>query len=119
LLVEVELLLSDDVELSDLLVDDSLSFLQSVVDLLNLVLDSVDLLLGVLDHLVKVLDLVVEVIDNSMLLVLLVDLSLDIVSLTHYFGLLLVNILELREQSENLLQVSLVLGVVCVHVCHV
>ena len=57
LLVEVDSLLSDYVELADLVVDDTLSLLQGTVNLVDLVLDFLDLILCILNHLVAILNL--------------------------------------------------------------
>jgi hypothetical protein len=89
LLVQINLLLSNHVELSDLVVDDLLSLLKGVVDLFDLVLDFFDLLLRVLDHLVSVLDLSVQVVGQLLLLSLLEVLLKKSLSLKHQLGLLL------------------------------
>ena len=52
LLIQVDLLLSDDVELLDLVVDDFGSFLESDVDLVDLGLDLCYLILSIQNHLV-------------------------------------------------------------------
>ena len=57
LLVEVDLLLSDNVQLLDLLVDDLLALLEGGVDLLDLFLDLLNLVLRVLNDAVSLLEL--------------------------------------------------------------
>lgn len=105
--------------MSDLLVDDLLSFVQGVVNLLDLLLDASQLLLGVRDHLVEVLNLVFEMVNYPLFLILGVDLRLQAVSLTKETSLLLVNLVQLSQQFVDLLKVSLGLGAVAVHVGHV
>lgn len=80
LLIEINFLLSDHVQLSDLLVDNLLAFFKCICNLLNLGFDLIQLLLSVKDHLVEVLNLIIKMVDNSLLLVLFVDLLFNIVS---------------------------------------
>jgi hypothetical protein len=89
LFIKVNLLLSDDVQFSDLIVDDLLSLLQSIVDLVNLVFDLLDLLLSIFDHLITVLNLSVQVVGKLLSLGLLEVLQQQSLSLKHKLCLLL------------------------------
>lgn len=60
LLVEVNLFLSDDVQVGKLVIDESLSVAKGSIHLVNLISDLLDLLLGVHDHLLSVIDLTIE-----------------------------------------------------------
>lgn len=71
LLIKINLLLSNDVQLLDLLIDSGLSLSQSSIDFLQLFLDLLDLVLSILDHLIRVLDLSLEMIGELSLLSLL------------------------------------------------
>lgn len=71
LLIKINLLLSNDVQLLDLLIDCGLSLSQSSINFLQLLLDLLDLVLSILDHLIGVLDLSLEVIGKLSLLSLL------------------------------------------------
>jgi len=71
LLVQIGPLLPDDVQLLDLVLDDSLSLLKGWVDSQDLVLDLLDLLLSVNDHLVTVFDLFFKMVRKLLLLCLL------------------------------------------------
>jgi hypothetical protein len=62
LLVQVGSLLSDDIQLLDLILDDSLTLLEGTVNSSNLVLDFFDLFLSVFDHLITFLDLLLEMV---------------------------------------------------------
>lgn len=62
LLVKVDSLLSNDIQLIDLILNDGLSLFESRVDFLDLVLYFSDLGLGFRDHLVAVLDLLGEMV---------------------------------------------------------
>lgn len=81
LLVEVNFLLSQVVELQNLVVDDELSLLKGKIDLGDLVLDLLDLLLGVVDHLITIFDLVLELPCELLLLSLLVVFVEQLLSL--------------------------------------
>lgn len=81
LLVEVDLLLSNDIELLDLLVDNLLALLQSTVDLLDLLLDLLDLILSVLNDLIAVQDLTLQMVRQLVLLGLLEVLVEQLLSL--------------------------------------
>jgi len=118
LLVEVNLLLSQVVEIKNLVVDDELSFLKSEVDPVYLVLDLLDLLLGVVDHLVAVLDLIFELPGELLLLSFLVVLLEKLLSLVEEIGLLLSNDLHLIEVFLDLFEVGLGLGAGGVHICN-
>jgi hypothetical protein len=107
-------LLSNHVELLDLLADDLLSLLESIVDLLDLVLDLSDLVFGVSDHLVEVLDLLIEVVDNIFLFALFMDLSGNFLSLLQKLGLVLVVGFHTSKEVLNLFQ--FLLGLLIVHV---
>lgn len=71
LLIKINLLLSNDVQLLDLLIDCGLSLSQSSINFLQLLLDLLDLVLSILNHLIGVLDLSLEVIGKLSLLSLL------------------------------------------------
>lgn len=71
LLIKINLLLSNNVQLLDLLIDCGLSLSQSSINFLQLLLDLLDLVLSILDHLIGVLDLSLEVIGKLSLLSLL------------------------------------------------
>lgn len=80
LLVEVNLLLSDDIQLLDLFIDNLLTLLKSSINLFNLVLDLLDLVLSVFNHLVTFLNLALQVIHKLSLLGLLEILIEEILS---------------------------------------
>lgn len=81
LLVEVNLLLSDDIQLLDLFIDNLLTLLKSSINLFNLVLDLLYLVLSVFNHLVTFLNLALQVIHKLSLLGLLEILVEEILSL--------------------------------------
>ena len=118
LFVEVNLLLSQVVELKNLVVDDELSLLKSEVDPVYLVLDLLDLLFGVVDHLVAVLDLVFELPGKLLLFGFLVVLLEKLLSLVEEVGLLFSNDLHLIEVFLDLFEVGLGLGAGGVHICN-
>ena len=89
LFIQINFLLSDDIQLSNLIVNDLLSLLERIVDFFDLVLDFFDLLLRVLDHLVKILDLSVQMVRQLLLLGLLKVVLQKSLSLKHELGLLL------------------------------
>lgn len=72
-LVKVNSLLTNHIQLQDLVIYDFLSFFESDMDLADLVFNLGNLVLCVQDHLVQVLDLSVEMVDEFFLLGLLVD----------------------------------------------
>jgi hypothetical protein len=116
LLVKVNLLLSDNVELGDLVIDDILSLFQGSVDLVDLLLNFFDLLLGLLNHLVTVLDLVLEVVDELLLLGLLEVVGEVVSSLGHQLLLLLADGLELLEEIVDLSEILLGLLALVSHI---
>lgn len=73
LLVKVNSLLTNHIQLQDLVIYDFLSFFEGDMDLADLVFNLGNLVLCVQDHLVQVLDLSVEMVDEFFLLGLLVD----------------------------------------------
>ena len=81
LLVKVNLLLSDDIQLLDLFIDNLLTLLESSIDFFNLVLDLLDLILSIFNHLVTFLNLALQVIHKLGLLSLLEILIEEILSL--------------------------------------
>lgn len=95
LLVKVNLLLSDDVELGDLIIDNVLSFLESSIDLVDLLLNLFNLLLGLLNHLVAILDLILKMVDELLLLGFLEVVGKVLSSFGHQGFLLLAYISEL------------------------
>ena len=113
LLVEVDLLLSNDIELLDLLVDNLLALLQSTVDLLNLLLDLLDLVLSVLNDLIAVQDLTLQMVRQLVLFGLLEVLVEQLLSLKQELSLLLTNFLHRREQVLNLFDILAGLGLIC------
>lgn len=119
LLIEINFLLSDHVQLSDLLVDNLLAFFKCICNLLNLGFDLIQLLLSVKDHLVEVLNLIIKMVDNSLLLVLFVDLLFNIVSHLKELCLLDMDCLHLFEQIVDLIEVSLSLGVLTLDISDV
>ena len=119
LLIKVNLLLSNDVQLSDLIVDDLLSLLQSIVDFVDLVFDLLDLLLGILDHLVAVLDLSVQVVCQLLSFSLLEVLQQQGLSLEHKLGLLLTYSGHRSKKILNLLDILLCLFPVCTDISHI
>lgn len=68
LLVQIDSLLSDDIQLVDLVLDNSLSLFKSAIDFFDLVLDFPNLSLGFSDHLIAVLNLLSEVVCQLLLL---------------------------------------------------
>lgn len=119
LLIKVDLLLSDNVQLSYLFIDDLLSFIKCIVDLFDLVFDLVKLFLGVLDHLVEVLDLIVKVVSNALLLILLVNLVFNIVSLREQLSLSNVDSIHLVEKVVDLFKVTLGLLIIGVNISNI
>lgn len=95
LLVKVNLLLSDDVELGDLIINDILSFLESSIDLVDLLLDLFNLLLSLFNHLVAILDLILKMVDELLLLSFLEVVGKVFSSFSHQGFLLLTYISEL------------------------
>jgi hypothetical protein len=95
LLVKVDLLLSDDVELGDLIIDNVLSFLESSIDLVDLLLNLFNLLLGLLNHLVAILDLILKMVDELLLFGFLEVVGKVLSSFGHQGFLLLAYISEL------------------------
>lgn len=89
LLIKVDLLLSDYVQFTDLIIDYLLSLLQSKVNFLNLVFNFFNLRLGVINHLVCILDLGVQVIGQLLLLGGLEVLLEKRLPLKHQLSLLL------------------------------
>ena len=72
LLVQVHLLQSNDVELSNLVLNDVVPLLQSVIDLLDLSSDGVDLVLDIGQHLITATNLLLQMLHQVVLLVKLV-----------------------------------------------
>lgn len=105
LLVEVDLLLSNDIELLDLLVDNLLALLQSTVDLLDLLLDLLDLVLSVLNDLIAVQDLTLQMVRQLVLLGLLEVLVEQLLSLKQELSLILTNFLHRLQQVLNLFDI--------------
>lgn len=89
LLIEVDLLLSNHIQLPDLVIDDLLSLLQRIVYFLNLILYFFDLLFGILNHLIQILNLGMQVVCELLLLSLLEIILKKILSLEHELGLFL------------------------------
>jgi len=109
LLIEVDLLLSNNVQLSDLVIDDSLSFFEGTIDFANLILDFLDLNFCLLNHLFCIGDLVVE-----MLLMLTSFIVLEVTKhqglpLLQELGLAFRDLVHLKNELLNLLQVCLIL----------
>jgi len=95
LLVKVDLLLSDDVELGNLIIDNVLSFLESSIDLVDLLLNLFNLLFGLLNHLITILDLILKMIDELLLFGFLEVVGKVLSSFSHQGFLLLAYISEL------------------------
>lgn len=83
LFVEINLLLSNNIKLSDLVVNDILSFLKSGIDFVNLLLDFFDLLFSLFNHLVAVLDLILKMVDELLLFGFLEVISKMLTSFGH------------------------------------
>lgn len=101
--------MSDNVELSYLVIDDSLSFFEGTVDFANLILDFLDLHFCLFNHLFCIGDLVVE-----MLLMLTSFFVLEVTKhqglpLLQELGLSLRDLLHLKNELLNLFQVCLIL----------
>jgi hypothetical protein len=88
LLVQVSSLLSDDIQLLDLIFDDSLSLLEGTVDSSNLILDFLDLFLSIFDHLITLLDLLLEMVGELLFLSLLEVFEKELLSLLKETSLL-------------------------------
>ncbi len=88
MLVQVSSLLSDDIQLLNLILDDSLTLLESTVDSSNLVLDFLDLFLSVFDHLITFLDLFFEMVGKLLFLSLLEVFEKELLSLLKETSLL-------------------------------
>jgi hypothetical protein len=88
LLVQVGSLLSDDIQLLDLILDDSLTLLEGTVNSSNLVLDFFDLFLSVFDHLITFLDLLLEMVGKLLFLSLLEVFEKELLSLLKKTSLL-------------------------------
>lgn len=107
LLVKVDLLLSDNVQLPDLIVNNLLSLLEGEVDLVDLILNLLDLLLSILNHLIAVLNLTVQMVGKLLSLSLLEVLKQERLPLKHELGLLLADSCHGREQVLDLLDILL------------
>lgn len=103
LLIEINLLLSDHVQLGNLIVDDVLSFFKGSIDLVDLFLNFFNLLLCFLDHLVAVLDLVLEMVNELLLFGFLEVVGKVVSSLRHQLLLFVTDCLELLEKVMDLL----------------
>jgi len=71
LFVKVDLLLSDDIQILDLIANDSLSIRKGGVDLADLLLDFFDLHFGFFKHIVAILNLTVQIVGQILSLSLL------------------------------------------------
>lgn len=108
MLVEINLLLSDHIKLSDLFIDDLLTFFKCIRNLFNLSFDVCQLLVRVLNHLIEVLNLVIQVVYNCLLFVLLMDLIFNLISGIQQDSLLVMDGLQLVQQVIDLFNIRLI-----------
>jgi hypothetical protein len=94
LLVQVDSLLSNDVQLINLVLDDRLSLFESTIDFLNLILDFPNLSFGFGDHLIAVLNLLGKMVCQLLFLTLLKVILKKVLSLLKETCLLLTDSLH-------------------------
>ena len=118
LLVEVDFLLTNDVELHDLLVDDLLPLLESSIDLVDLVLNLLYLQLSILDHLFGVRDLALKSPDEVLFLCLLMYFARNLVQMLDEALLLQFLGSHVVEKIVDVLDVFLGLFGIGCDICH-